>query len=144
MKTQLIDKNGLLKPIGMFFILLGMFLLILLLYVCCSPENLFAQSGNFKDHHYTYNYSVPEATIVYVRYKIPGRIISTIEPKVDINKLSTQLIIRKTSAFENRVAHAEREEVKTEKKNKKQKREKTLKLDPMKAVRNDKDDEYQD
>lgn len=107
MKTQLIDRNGLLKPIGMFFILLGMFLLILLLYVCCCQENLFAQSGTFIDDHYTYSFSEPEATIVYVRYKRPERIIRTIEPSVDINQLSSQLIMRNTPYFKAPIEYTE-------------------------------------
>ncbi len=106
MKTQLIDRNGLLKPIGMFFILLGMFLLILLLYVCCCQENLFAQSGTFIDDHYTYSFSEPEATIVYVRYKKPERIIRTIEPSADINQLSSQLMMHNTVSFGSPIVYA--------------------------------------
>ena len=137
MKTQLIDRNGLLKPIGMFFILLGMFLLILLLYVCCCQENLFAQSGTFVDDHYTYSFSEPEATIVYVRYKKPERIIRTIEPSVDINQLSSQLMMRNTPNFRAPIAYTEKVDDPIDKKSEKKGKKGIMKIKMKTAIKNE-------
>ena len=137
MKTQLIDRNGLLKPIGMFFILLGMFLLILLLYVCCCQENLFAQSGTFVDDHYTYSFSEPEATIVYVRYKKPERIIRTIEPSVDINQLSSQLMMRNAYNLRGPIAYTEQVDNPIDKKSEKKGKKGIMKIEMKSAIKNE-------
>lgn len=138
MKAQFVDRNGLLKPIGMFFILLGMFLLILLLYVCCCQENLFAQSGGtFIDDHYTYSFSEPEATIVYVRYKKPERIVGTIEPSVDINQLSSQLMMDNADNFGASIAYTGEEEDPIDRKSERKGKKGIMKIKMKDAIKDE-------
>ena len=99
MKTQILDRNGLLKPIGMFLILMGMYLMILLLYIVFCSEDLSAQSCGLEKQSIAYNLTIKEVTIVHAGYKMPERIVSTIKPKVDIDELSSQLMIRNTADF---------------------------------------------
>ncbi len=100
MKTQILDRNGLLKPVGMFLILMGMYLMILLLYIVFCSEDLSAKSCGFEDQANANSLTIKEVTIVHAGYKMPERIVSTIEPNVDIDELSSQLIIRNTDDFE--------------------------------------------
>ena len=100
MKTQILDRNGLLKPVGMFLILMGMYLMILLLYIFFCSEDLSAKSCGFEDQANANSLTITEVTIVHAGNKMPERIVSTIEPKVDIDELSSQLLIRNTTDFE--------------------------------------------
>ena len=100
MKTQILDRNGLLKPIGMFLILMGMYLMILLLYIFFCSEDLSAQSCGFEDQVDANSLTIKEVTIVHSGDKLPERIVSTIEPKVNIDELSSQLMIRNTADIE--------------------------------------------
>ena len=86
MKTQLLNKNGILKHVGML-------LIILLLSVCCGSEYLFAQSSGFEDQPIAYSLTIKEVTIVHYGFKMPERIVNTIKTSVDIDELSSKLMI---------------------------------------------------
>ena len=89
MKTQMLDRNGILKPIGML-------LIIILLSVCCCTEYLFAQKSCFEDQPIAYCLCIKEVTIFYTGYELPKRIVNPIEPSVDIDILCAQLMEHKT------------------------------------------------
>ena len=107
MKTQILDRNGLLKPVGMFLILMGMYLVILLLYIFFCSENLSAQSSGFEDQPIAYSLTIEEVTIVHSGYKMPERIVNTIKTSIDIDELSSQLMIRNAPDFEPMNVYAE-------------------------------------
>ena len=89
MKTKLLDRNGILKP-------MGMLLIILLLSVCCCSEYVFAQKSCFEDQPIAYCLCIDEVTIYYTGYELPKRIVNPIEPSVNIDILSAQLMEHKT------------------------------------------------
>ena len=101
MKTQLLNKNGILKHVGML-------LIILLLSVCCGSEYLFAQSSGFEDQPIAYSLTIKEVTIVHYGFKMPERIVNTIKPIVDIDQLSSQLMISNAPDYRTLNLYAEK------------------------------------